>query len=482
VVWVTELIRNLGVELVNHSMRKRILIALLMALVVIMTTAGFISYRVALHEADEIFSARLATSARVLETLLARQVEHATIDKPVVITLPAELSETNPDEPSALGHPYETKLAFQVWSEQGKLLVRSEFAPDERLGPLKEGFWERNSGGTTWHVFTLKSGGIWIEVAEETGLRSEIASDVGTTLISPLLVGFAALMLLVNLIVIVGFRPLAKLADSIEHRDPKDNSPLDLRDTPEELLPVVQSLNSLLERMANTLAREQRFTDSAAHELRTPLAAMSVHAENAANAKDEDERAISLAYLMTGMNRTKHLVEQMLVYSRIGVDSQSEPEVAVDLVEELQYLVNSQRTVLEGSGFRIELDVPARPVQVISQRGLLEILLRNLLDNACKHSRDPNGVVAVQLQLVNEGKLAVIHFRNMADPIAADEVPRLFEPYYRPVNTRAKGHGLGLAIAKEVVALNGWHLELTRNSTTEGIEFTCEIPVASVHN
>jgi signal transduction histidine kinase len=185
---------------------------------------------------------------------------------------------------------------------------------------------------------------------------------------------------------------------------------------------------------------------------------------------------------MTGMNRTKHLVEQMLVYSRIGVDSQSEPEVAVDLVEELQYLVNSQRTVLEGSGLRIELDVPARPVQVISQRGLLEILLRNLLDNACKHSRDPNGVVAVQLQLVNEGKLAVIHFRNMADPIAADEVPRLFEPYYRPVNTRAKGHGLGLAIAKEVVALNGWHLELTRNSTTEGIQFTCEIPVASVHN
>lgn len=458
-------------------MRKRILIALLMALVVIMTTAGFISYRVALHEADEIFSARLATSARVLETLLARQVEHATIDKPVVISLPAELSETNPDEPSALGHPYETKLAFQVWSEQGKLLVRSEFAPNDRLGPLKEGFWERNSGGTAWHVFTLKSKGIWIEVAEETGLRGEIASDVGTTLISPLLLGFAALMLLVNLIVIIGFRPLAKLADSIEHRDPKDNSPLDLRDTPEELLPVVKSLNSLLERMANTLAREQRFTDSAAHELRTPLAAMSVHAENAANAKDEDERAISLAYLMTGMNRTKHLVEQMLVYSRIGVDSQSQPEVEVNLVEELQYLVNSQRAVLEGSGLQIQLNTPEGPVFVKSKRGLLEILLRNLLDNACKHSSEPDSPVQVELSLVNSGKRARIRFRNMANPIASDEVTRIFEPYYRPADTRAKGHGLGLAIAREVAVLHGWSLELTSNSAQDGIAFTCEIPL-----
>jgi two-component system, OmpR family, sensor histidine kinase QseC len=461
----------------SYSMRKRILIALLMALLVIMVVAGFISYRVALHEADEIFSARLATSARVLETLLARQVEHATIDRPVVISLPAELSEADPENPSPLGHPYETKLAFQVWSEEGKLLVRSEFAPEDRLGPLQEGFWERDSGGTSWHVFTLKSNGVWIEVAEEIGLRDEIAGDVGVTLISPLLVGFAALLLLVNLIVLVGFRPLAKLAESIEQRDPKDNSPLDLRNTPEELLPVVSALNSLLERMANTLAREQRFTDSAAHELRTPLTAMSVHAENAANAKDEDERAISLAYLMTGMNRTKHLVEQMLAYSRIGVDAQAEPEVRTNLADELRYLVRSQKTVLEGSGLSIQLDVPEQPIEVTLQRSLLEVLLRNLLDNACKHSKYPEGVVRVQLELLSGRTKAAIRFSNMADPIAADEVPRLFEPYYRPANTRAKGHGLGLAIAREVANLNGWRVELTRNSASEGIEFTCEIPV-----
>lgn len=463
----------------HYSMRKRILLALVLALIVIMATAGAISYRVALHEADEIFSARLATSARVLESLLARQVEHATIDQPVVISLPAELSEADPDEPTDLGHPYETKLAFQVWNEAGKLLVRSEFAPEDRLGPLKEGFWERESGGTSWHVFTLKSGVVWIEVAEEVGLRSEIASDVGVTLSMPMLLGFAALLLMVNLIVMIGFRPLAKLADSIEDRDPKDNSPLDLSNTPEELLPVVTSLNSLLNRMSATLAREQRFTDSAAHELRTPLAAMSVHAENAANAKDDDERALSLAFLMTGMNRTKHLVEQMLVYSRIGVDAQSEPEVLVDLVDELRYLVSSQRVVIEGSNLQIQLDLPGQPVFVKSKRGLLEILLRNLLDNACKHTSEPDQPVAVELTTETAKKMATIRIRNKSEPIPVDEISRIFEPYYRPANTRAKGHGLGLAIAREVVLLHGWTLELTRNSQREGIEFTCKIPLSN---
>lgn len=463
----------------SYSMRKRILTALVLALVVIMSVAGFISYQVALHEADEIFSARLATSARVLETLLARQVEHATIERPVVISLPAELSETDPDQPSTLGHPYETKLAFQVWHDDGRLLVRSEFAPEHRLGPLKEGFWETDTNGAAWHVFTLKSEGVWIEVAEEVGLRREIASDVGVTLSSPLLLGFGLLLLLVNLIVIIGFRPLEKLAHSIEQRDPKDTSPLILHNTPEELLPVVQSLNNLLSRIADTLARERRFTDSAAHELRTPLAAMSVHAENAANAKDEEERALSLAYLMTGMNRTKHLVEQMLTYSRISVDSLGEPEEKVSLRDELAYLVRNQQAVLDGGRLEILLQLPPGDVVVLTQRSLLEILLRNLLDNACKHNNDHDRPVRVILELDTVKNLAIVRMMNSAAPIPVEEVPRLFEPYYRPQNTAAKGNGLGLAIAREIADLHGWALQLTKNSQHEGIEFSVEFPLTT---
>jgi signal transduction histidine kinase len=169
-----------------------------------------------------------------------------------------------------------------------------------------------------------------------------------------------------------------------------------------------------------------------------------------------------LAFLLTGMSRTKHLVEQMLTYSRISVDAQGEPEVVVNLAEELTYLVSSQQTTLEGSSLQIQLDVPEQPLQVKAQRGLLEILLRNLLDNACKHSSNPDEPVRVSLQVEPGSQHASIRFSNSALPIPQQEVPRLFEPYYRPADTRAKGNGLGLAIAREA---------------QEGVEFSVELPL-----
>lgn len=445
----------------TYSMRKRILLGLIAALVVIMGAAGTISYNVALHETDEIFSARLATSARVLDSLLGRQVEHATIEKPLVIKLPDELMRADPDERNPVGHPYETKLAFQVWSEEGRLLVRSESAPTDRLGPLKAGFWERDVANQEWHVFTLKSNRVWIEVAEETGVRREIASDVGVVLSSPLFVGSALLLLLVNLIVIAGFRPLSRLAQAIEERDPKNNTPIELSNTPDEITPVVQALNSLLKRVRSVLDRERRFTDSAAHELRTPLTALSIHAQNLAMADDEDERAESLAHLLTGLSRTKQLVEQMLAYSRLGSQSDGEALSRVDLCQELGYLVNNQRTVMEGSGIQIEWTAPHHSVWIQARKGQLEVLLRNLLDNACKYTLRPEEPVRVELLPVNELQIA-LRVSNSASLMSTEESERIFEPYHRLPNAHQKGNGLGLAMVKDIAELHGWPIKLSQ--------------------
>lgn len=450
-------------------MRKQILISLVLALTLLMAIAGSVSYWVALHEADEIFSARLATSARVLETLLARQVEDATLEKPLVIVLPHALNETESDDSTPLGHPYETKLAFQVWHADGKLLVRSEYAPAVSFAPLKEGFSETTSNQRSWHVFTLRSREVWIQVAEETGLRAEIASKVGVFVSSPLLVVFGLLFLLVNLIVTIGFRPLQRLALAIDKRNPEDNSPVVLDSTPVELRPLVQALNVLFGKMGQMLSRERRFTDSAAHELRTPLAALSLHAENAVSARTEDERAISLARLMTGLNRTKHLVEQMLTYSRINSDTHGNPLVKLDLVEELKYLVSTQTAVLEGTGLQIRVDLPEQAAWVNARRGLLEILLRNLLDNACKYTSDPQDAVVLTLQQTSSSGL-VLSVTNASLPIDPVLMNRLFEPYYRLPNARQKGNGLGLAMAREIALLHGWHLELKQTFAEARIE------------
>ena len=123
-----------------RSIRARLLIGILLALVIILGSAAWWSYEVTKHESEELFSARLATSARVLEALLARSVEHATIASPLVIALPQELELGSNDSGSALGHPYETKIAFQVWREDGTLLARSTSASVRPFSPNVAGF------------------------------------------------------------------------------------------------------------------------------------------------------------------------------------------------------------------------------------------------------------------------------------------------------------------------------------------------------
>lgn len=456
-------------------MRKRILLGLIAALVLIMGAAGTISYNVALHETDEIFSARLATSARVLDSLLSQQVAHATIEKAVVIELPGELMRADPDERNPMGHPYETKLAFQVWSPEGKLLVRSQTAPEVRLGPLKEGFWEREVSGQDWHVFTLRSNNVWIEVAEETGVRSEIASDVGMVLSSPLFVGSALLLVLVNLIVIAGFRPLSRLAEVIEHRDPKDNTPLEIDNTPEEISPVILALNSLLNRVRSVLDRERRFTDSAAHELRTPLTALSIHAQNLASANSAEEQAESLAHLLTGLSRTKHLVEQMLTYSRINAQGDTEALSKIDLDQELRYLVSNQRTVLEDRGIHIDLTLPPAPQFIHARKSQLEMLLRNLIDNACKYHENPTEAVSVHLKQAEGGHLN-LEISNCAKPMNQEDAERIFEPYFRLPNARQPGNGLGLAMVKDIAELHGWQIQLLQNDACDRLTMRLVMP------
>ncbi|MFN4327802.1 MAG: ATP-binding protein [Limnobacter sp.] len=443
----------------HYSMRFRIMVGLLAALLVIMGVAGGAGYAVALHEADEIFSARLATSARVLDSLLTRQIEHATIVKPVVIELPEGLKDSG-DEPGPLGHPYETKLAFQIWSNDGRLLVRSAFAPPiDRLGSGVAGFSEEESDGIAWHVFSMKSNDLWIEVAEQAGLRGEIASDVALTLVNPMLIGFLVLLLMVNLIVIAGFKPLSNLAHTLELRAPEDYRPLNIEKTPSEISPVVGALNRLFTRISQAVLRERRFTDSAAHELRTPLAALRIHAQNAIGAATEEERAVSMAQLMTGIQRATHLVDQMLTYSRMQAGNSREATTANNLSEELEYLVDTQRQLIEGSGLSIELNLPQHPVMVQARRSELERLLRNLLDNACKYSLDPQSPIRVTLEH-KPAEQATLTIDNSSEPLSPEQCRQITEPYFRMPSATRQGNGLGLAMVQEIASHHGWPLSI----------------------
>ena len=177
-----------------RSIRAQLLTGTVAALVAVLGAVGWLSFDGSAEEAQELFDARLATSARVLEALVARQLEAAGGATPYVIALPGPLESAGHDTPGPLGHYYETKIAFQVRDDAGRLLARSASAPDAPFAPLVAGFSTRLFDERDWRVFSLHSGRVWIQVAERDDVRGELSEKLAFASVAPLLAGIPLLL------------------------------------------------------------------------------------------------------------------------------------------------------------------------------------------------------------------------------------------------------------------------------------------------
>jgi len=461
----------------TRSIRARLLIGILFALVLILGSTGWWSYEVAKHESEEVFGARLATSARVLDALVARQVQHATIATPLVIALPRELEHASGHE-SALGHPYETKIAFQVWGEDGRLLVRSMSAPARAFSRNVAGFSGEIVDGVPYHVFVLQSGNTWIQVAEKNEVRDELIHDLGVAVMTPLIVGAAVLLVLVNVLVFYGLAPLRQLAAHIEKRQPDALGTVELRDVPRELASVVRALNDLLRRVALAFERERRFTDAAAHELRTPIAAMKIHAENIARAESDADRAESLRKLRQSLDRTSKLAVQMLEYSRTQNASDHEQRVHIRFADLVRETSGNMETVREAKSQHLKLieHAGAANAFVFGETEKIQRLIVNLLDNASRYAPEGSTIEvtvraadsAVSMSVANRGAVIPPHLRE-----------RVFEPYYRVPGSGSEGSGLGLAIVKEIADQHAASVELSSRDGADGTVVTVKFPATA---
>jgi two-component system sensor histidine kinase QseC len=241
------------------------------------------------------------------------------------------------------------------------------------------------------------------------------------------------------------------LADSVRRRRADDRTPITTR-VPSEILPLTQALNALFKRVADTLEHERRFTADAAHELRTPLAALKIQAEVLALVEDDGARQHALKQLMNGIDRAHRLIEQMLALSRLDPltgPAQREPiawhalaEQARDDVLPLAMQRAAQIEIIGAEGPALNGD----PM-------LLALLLRNLLDNALRYSPPE---ASIQLQLSPQA-VAVC---DNGPGIPEEELARVRERFYRPPGQEMAGSGLGLSIVERVAALHGLRLEL----------------------
>jgi two-component system, OmpR family, sensor histidine kinase QseC len=455
-----------------YTIRRRLVNRTMACMLLILGATAVAAHLYARHESQEFFDARLASSARVLEALVAHQLDTATIAVPLEIPIPAQIGLHG--GPSRYGHPYEHKIAFQVWSADGRLLARSASAPAQAFGPFAPGFTEKRIGDVLWQVFALRAGGVWLQAAEKDEVREEMVEQLGTSVLLPLAVGGILLVVAVNLVLSANLAPLRTLADRIAGRKAESLEPVEQAGLPEELAPVVEELNSLLSRVRSAFAREQRFIDAAAHEIRTPIAAVQLHVQNAQRAGDDGERLQSLAEANAALKRTTLLAERLLTFSRLASGTDLVRHERVSLAAVCRDVIALEEPLLERRGQSIALDAPA-DAEVEGDPYRLQQLLRNLVDNASQHGR-AGGVIGVDL-LARQGRV-LLRVANDGAPIPDDELGQIFDPFYRGRAGPAFGAGLGLAIVREIAGQHRAELAVGRKDDGQGCVVTVTFAAA----
>ncbi len=427
-----------------HSLRGRLLGRLLTLFLLAWALLAVLSYFAARHEIEELFDAELAQSARVLLNLVRHELEESEEDTATGVI-------------GAGAHPYEEKLAFQVWRAD-RLLLRSVNAPAEPMATA-EAFSDQRIGAQQWRVFTLFDAplGVRVSVGERDAVRDELIYDIlGNTLL-PVLLTLPLLVALIWSGVSVGLAPLARIGAEIARRTPQQLEPLATAGVPVEVRSLVEALNRLLARLEDALTSERRFTANAAHELRTPLAALRAQAQVAQRAGSDAERRHALERIVRGTDRATRLIEQMLTLARIDPQSLPVPQAPVDLSALAAEVLGELAP--QALARRIELALTDAPhAQVAGDAALLAVLLRNLVDNAIRYT--PEGG-HIEVALAPSAQAVELTVTDSGAGIPAAERARVFERFYRLADSaRVSGSGLGLSIVQRIADLHGARIAL----------------------
>ena len=431
------------------SIRRKLLVALLAALVVTGLAASGATWFEVRRQANQLFDYHLEQMALSLA------------DQPLAASaaLVPQLG---------LGQDY----VVQVWDSGGVLAyISKNGAP---LPPASSGFDDVGVDGQDWRVFTLEAPDRTIQVAAPAELRSGQATAMALRILVPILATIPVYGLIIWLIVGEGLRPLNQIARAIRRRQPASLEPLPQARLPEEVAPLVSELNALLARLREALDRQKRFTADAAHELRSPLTALQVQLDMLARARTPEESRAALEALRAGMKRAARLVEQMLTMARLEPEAQLAQPAAVALDALAAQVAGELEPLAEARRIELRLE-RLESVAVRGDATALHALARNLIDNAIRYA--PAGG-AVRLAAFAEDGSAFLVVEDDGPGIPPAERARVFDRFYRLPGSHAEGSGLGLAIARQVADAHGAEIALGDAAGGHGLRVTVRFKTA----
>ena len=439
------------------SIRSALLIGVNSIVITILALTAWASYRNTLHELNELFDAELAQTARLLKSFSHDHGFLSSDEELTVIEIPAFIDDknfaTDNDGYRSLdGHKYETKLGFQVW-RNNTLILASENALGQALSRFAPGYHQHQRDQQTWISFSYfdNSTGLWIFTAQRDDIRSELSGYLALDQLVALLMTWVPISLAILWLVNRVLLPVRSYATALGNRNADQLQQINSQ-LPQEIEPIRIAVNALFYRITEQIERERRFINDAAHELRTPLAALQLHASQLPDSQHASSKAVQKA-----SQRMNHLVDQLFILAKAD-----NPQAALgtpqsidmnELVE--QIIAELPVEALEKTQWQVTIPEHMR---IIGYPTLLGAALRNLIENAIKYSGD-KAEVSISVN-DHDGSIAII-VADQGPGVDAEQLRHLGERFYRAEQHRqyGDGAGLGLSIAARVAALHGGKLE-----------------------
>jgi two-component system sensor histidine kinase QseC len=461
--------------MMGASIRRRLVLLVLTSIALVWGIALVSSYRQATREVAEWEEARLAELAQIL----------ALLDQRNLTTLANARIDVREEEkggaPGANDSDDDDALPrdalFQVRGPNGAVLAGSpqlrELKAWDLPTPAVSGTQDIKLGGQMYHSFTLRDTalGHTVRVFEPANTRSDLVSGVASRIARPTLVALPVLAALVWFSIGWSLAPLRLLSRAIRSRDVNRLEPVDIGRAPTEVRPLVDAINLLLSRLLHSLERERAFTADAAHELKTPLAAIKVQAQVALAETDTTRQRLAMERVVQGVDRSARLAEQLLLLARLDVHEKistaplKPATVAKDalLANERNAQQKDIHVTLLGD-LRAEID--AEPV-------LIGILLDNLLDNAIKYGH-AGGSIEVAVQHAQDRVQVTV--RDDGPGVEPGDLDRLTNRFFRATGNQATGSGLGLSIVARIAEHFGASLHLGKGIGERGLAVEVSFP------
>jgi signal transduction histidine kinase len=426
----------------NHSLQHRLSVWLSVAIVATGFLAAGVSFWLAYDEAQEFQD----NSLRQIATLVDAD------------RLPSRGQRTG----GGTDNDPEARVIVQ------RLATSPTLGPAQLALPvnLTTGFHTLDVGGSSWRLYVraIKSGER-IAVAQEIQVRAEAARDSALRTLLPLIALIPLLVFLSRRLVGASLAPIRALAQVADAQPEDRPSALPIAQVPAEIAPFLQSINRLLERINRLMGQQRCFIADAAHELRTPLTALSVQAQNLRQAGSLESARERVDPLLAGIERARHLTEQLLSLARTQAGTGNEADVNVS--EMARELIAEYLPMAEAKDIDLGLE-EIKPLSLHASPEALRLILRNALENALKYT--PVGG-EVTLRLLPAKDIAVIEVIDNGPGIPASERGRVFDSFYRLPGTAGEGSGLGLAIAREAAIRLGGTISLHAKEEGPGLVF-----------